>query len=339
MRSRLLSTQQIPTVRILGEHPAVQALRLRINRLATSTLSILIRGESGTGKDLVARALHAASGRSGPLVSLNCSALSESLLESELFGHDRGAFTGADRTTPGLFSAAHGGTLFLDEIADLPATLQPKLLRAVETGEVRRVGSAVSQRVDIRIVSATNRDLASDVARGLFRRDLYMRLRHAELAIPSLRERRSDIAALAEEFLARESRSLGRSHVFSGDVIGLLERYDWPGNIRELENLVKVLVTLAVAHEITSDELPPEIRDPSSPLESSIPETPFSERFTTPDGRFMTAKEAESAHIREALRRCDGVRGKAASLLGLPRTSLYRRMEILGIEGRSRKEQ
>lgn len=292
-----------------------------IRRASAARHPVLITGESGTGKELVARALHTLSGR-GEFVPVNCGALPEQLLESEVFGHERGAFTGADRERPGLFEAADGGTLFLDEIGDLPLPLQPKLLRALESGEVRRVGATKSRRVDVRLLAATNRDLEAEVAEGRFREDVYWRLNVLQIHVPPLRERPADIPLLAEHFLeqAIADGSAGSEARLSPDAMGLLTAYAWPGNVRELRNAVGRAVTLASGEDIGPDHLPDRIVRASA----------TASLVSTSAARRLPLAEVERAYIMEVLRSVGGNKSKAAEILGLDRKTLYRRLEEYG---------
>jgi DNA-binding NtrC family response regulator len=289
-----------------------------LQRAAGARHPVLISGESGTGKELAARALHRASGR-GPFIAVNCGALPENLLESELFGHERGAFTGADRAKPGLFEAAQGGTLFLDEIGELPLPLQPKLLRALEDGEVRRVGSNVSRNLDVRVVAATNRDLEEEVERGRVREDLFWRLNVLQLHIPPLRERPADIPLLAERFLesAREDSLSPLPRRITPEVMAMLTAYPWPGNVRELRNTIQRAVTMAATEEIRPDDLPPRIRETgrAAALVAGAAQ------------RGLPLRELERSYILEILRQAGGNKSRAAEILGLDRKTLYRKIE------------
>jgi transcriptional regulator with PAS, ATPase and Fis domain len=249
---------------LIGSNPKMHDLYTLIKRAAGSKATVLIRGESGCGKELVARALHYNSPRSSkPFVPVNCAALSETLLESELFGHEKNAFTGAAAQKPGRFEMAHGGTLFLDEIGEIPPAVQVKLLRVLQEREYERVGGTKSLKVDVRLVAATNKDLEKAVKEGDFREDLYYRLQVIQLAVPALRERREDIPALAEHFLHKYNVENGRKiKSISTDALALLSSYDYPGNVRELENAIERAVVLADNEEsvITPELLPTHIR-------------------------------------------------------------------------------
>ncbi len=299
---------------MLGVCPAMRRLFERIHDVARLDWAVLIEGETGTGKELTARALHAESLRaSRPFVAVNCAGLTESLLTSQLFGHKRGTFTGAVADQPGLFEAAHGGTLFLDEIADVSAGAQQALLRVLEDGMVQRVGDTMSRAVNVRIVSATQRDLKVDVAAGRFRADLLYRLRAVRLALPPLRERREDVSLLLASSLARAVRHTGLPvEGFSGSATARLEVYSWPGNVRELNHAVDHAVLACRRGLIGVEHLPPEIA--VAPREAG-PGSPGEER----------------ERIFAALQRTRGNRAEAARLLGMSRATLYRRFAALGI--------
>jgi two-component system response regulator HydG len=270
----------------------------------------MILGESGTGKEIIARALHAnGPRREGPFVAVNVAALPAELLESELFGHAKGAFTGATSDRHGLFEAASGGTLFLDEIADMPLVLQAKLLRAVQDGEVRRVGETSAFAVDVRIVCATHRDLDAHVDRGLFREDLYYRLRVLALTVPPLRERREDILPLAHHLLGRERRP---GTGFSAAAQELLLAHDWPGNVRELGNVVKHGAALARGGEVTPEHLPDPLRDGA--------------RRRRPATDLRSLAEVEREHVFRVLELCGGNQVEAARVLGVSRSTLWRKL-------------
>ncbi|MBC3421197.1 sigma-54 dependent transcriptional regulator [Pseudomonas sp. RW3S2] len=242
---------------IIGSCPPMQDLYSKIRKVAPTDSNVLIQGESGTGKELVARALHNLSRRAkAPMISVNCAAIPETLIESELFGHEKGAFTGASAGRAGLVEAADGGTLFLDEIGELPLEAQARLLRVLQEGEIRRVGSVQSQKVDVRLIAATHRDLKNLAKSGQFREDLYYRLHVIALKLPALRERGSDVNEIANAFLARQSARIGRDDLhFSSDAEQAIRHYSWPGNVRELENAVERAVILSESPEISADLL------------------------------------------------------------------------------------
>lgn len=292
----------------IGASRAMQEVYALIARAGPSNLPVLVTGESGTGKELVARGLHHASGRKA-FVAVNCAALPENLLESELFGHVRGAFSGADRDKPGLFEAADGGTLFLDEVAELPAPLQPKLLRALEAGEVRRVGATTAHSIDVRIIAATNRDIEQRVNDGLFRTDLYWRLNVLHIHMPPLREHPADIPLLAEHFAA------GRS--IAPDAMALLSAHGWPGNVRELRNTIERAAALSTTGEIHPDDLPPRVQEAAS----------TASRVAQASRRQLPLRELERDYILEVLRSTGGNKSRAAEILGLDRKTLYRKLE------------
>jgi transcriptional regulator with GAF, ATPase, and Fis domain len=284
---------------------------------------VLITGESGVGKELVARAVHYHSDRVGrPFVGVNCKALAPGVLESELFGHEKGAFTGADRAKPGLFERADGGTLFLDEIGELEPDFQAKLLRVLQERKLQRVGGAEDREVDVRVVAATNRDLAAEVSEGRFREDLYFRLAVIPIHIPPLRERREDVLPLARHFLARWNEELGRNvHGWSEAVERFLQSHTWPGNVRELENTLERGVVLARGDTLEIDDL---LVDPRGE-----PEAPDS----TPQDLQAFLDTAAAERIRAVLAETGGVRVEAARRLGVDRTTLYRLMRKYGIDG------
>ena len=303
---------------LIGSSARMLALRDMIAKAAPSPAPVLITGESGTGKELVARALHASSGRRDqPFVAVNCTALPESLLESELFGHTRGAFSGATSPRRGLFVEADGGTLFLDEIGDMPQALKAKMLRVLQDGEVRAVGSDAIRRVDVRIVTATNHDLERRVAAGQFRSDLFFRLNVVSIAVPPLRERREDVPELAQWFIARaRARNPGaRARRISAAAIERFAEHAWPGNVRELENLVERLVILAARDEIGIDDLEefaPRLAAGPSPLELA-------------QEKLVPLRELEGMYIAWVVARCGGNKTRAAEVLGIDVSTIHRR--------------
>jgi len=298
---------------VVGESPEMKRILELAAKAATSSLTVLISGETGTGKELVAKVIHAnGPRRDRPFLSVNCAALPEALLESELFGHRKGAFTGATEDRKGLFEAADGGTLFLDEVGEMSPSLQAKLLRALETGEVRRLGETQIKRVDVRVIAATNRDLEKDVRDGRFRRDLFYRLNIFPIRIPPLRERREDIPLLAGHFLKDTGKRL------SPEALDLLVKYDWPGNVRELKNEMERAAVLAEGNVIGPDVLSDRIRTSTKP----------SFRGTLREILDRTEREV----IERVLKECKGNRSEAARRLGLSRWSLLRKMERLGIK-------
>ena len=291
---------------MVGKSSAMQHLLSEIALVAPSEATVLIHGDSGTGKELVARAIHASSARSEkPLVTLNCAALNESLLESELFGHEKGAFTGADKRREGRFVEADGGTLFLDEIGDISPMMQVRLLRAIQEREVQRVGSNQTISVDVRLIAATHRDLAAEVNAGRFRQDLYYRLNVVAIEVPSLRQRREDIPLLAGHFLQRFAERNRKA-------VDLLIHYDWPGNIRELENAVERAVVLLTGEYISERELPLAIAGTPIPLGQSQDIQPL--------------VEVEKEVILAALEKTGGNKTEAARQLGITRKTLLAKL-------------
>jgi len=323
----------------------VEPMMRRIHQLAKlvakGTINVLLLGETGVGKEVMAETIHRFSPRAGmPFLCLNCTAFTETLLESELFGHERGAFTGAVRTKAGLLETANGGTVFLDEVGDMPLAIQAKLLRVIEQREMLRVGGLSSHSIDVRFISATNRDLDRDVDDGRFRRDLFFRLNGVALVIPPLRERRDEIALLAQEFLRETCKREGRIHdiALASDVIEVLERYSWPGNIRELRNVVERAVLLCPSDTIGLQHLPEAIVRPSSMR--SIAATDSSQApGAGAEGEAPTAvtlrdavEEIERNRITEALESCAHNQTRAAQLLGISRSKLIARMEAFGFK-------
>jgi len=303
---------------LLGLSRAMDEVRRSVERAAGAPFAILIEGESGSGKELVARALHRRSPRRDrPFCTLNCAALPDDLVEAELFGHARGAFTGAVAERPGVFEEAHTGTLFLDEIGELSPRAQAKVLRTIQEGELRRVGENVARRVDVRIVSATNRDLRQEVAAGRFRLDLLYRLDVVRIALPPLRDRREDIAMLVERFWRESVERLGSRAVLSAATVAALARYDWPGNVREVQN---VLASLAVRSP-RRGVIPP------SALPTSLGVAPPSGAWKLDDAR----RTFEEQFVRAALVRTGGHRARAADELGVSRQGLTKLMNRLGI--------
>lgn len=309
---------------IVGASPAMRALHEMITAVAPSEANVLITGKSGTGKELVARALHQGSARSGgPLVIVNCAALSESLLESELFGHERGAFTGADKRRNGRFMQADGGTLFLDEIGEMPPAMQARLLRAIQQREIQRVGSDEPLTVDVRLLAATNRDLAEEVAAGRFREDLFYRLNVVRLHLPELRERREDIPALAMHFLhSHAQRNRKDIKGFTPAAMDALVRYNWPGNVRELENAVERAVVLLAGSHISDRELPPAVRtagaSPPEPAAGAAAVGNSGEK----NGR-ESLEDLEKEAILRAVRAAGNNKSEAARRLGISRKTLH----------------
>jgi len=311
--------------RLVGESRAMQDLFQKLGKVKDTRVSVLVHGETGTGKELIARALHESSNRRERLfVAQNCAAIPENLLESELFGHKRGAFTGATEDKKGLFEIADGGTLFLDEIGELPLSLQAKLLRALQEGEVRPLGGASARRVDVRIVAATNRDLETEVREGRFREDLYYRLRVFPLSVPPLRERREDIPRIAEHFLERYAQEFGKDVAgFEDEALAALTAYDWPGNVRELENEVQRLVIQAEPGDrIGLELLSPRVRQ----IEGILLQAGKSK------GRLRTmVDQVERQVVLEALREHGGNKTAAAKAFGITREGLHKKIKQLGL--------
>jgi two-component system response regulator PilR (NtrC family) len=312
---------------IIGHSRAMQEVFDLIAQVAETKTNVLVYGESGTGKELVARAIHEQGVRqNAPFVALNCGAIPENLLESELFGHARGSFTGAVQNKEGLFEAASGGTLFLDEIAELSPALQVKLLRALQEKTIRRVGDTVDRKVDVRIVSATNKRLEEEVAAGRFREDLYYRLNVIQLTLPPLRERVDDIPLLTQHFIRRHAEELGKQvDGMDAEAYEVLARYAFPGNVRELENLVERAVALSRGTTIGCDLLPATVREAREPRPT--PRIPA-------EGVDLEKLIAnyERSLLHEALKATGGVKKRAARLLGISFRSFRYRLEKLGIE-------
>jgi len=302
----------------LGMTAVIGSARMRtimqfVQRIAQSKAAVLITGESGSGKELIARALHEYSPRNAkPWIDINCAALPDHLLESELFGFERGAFSGADTQKQGMFELANQGTLFLDEIAELDLKSQSKLLRVLDGCPYYRLGGTRKITVDVRIVAATNADLENEVRQGKFREDLYHRLNQVPVASPALRERRDDVLPLARLFLEQQNPRL----TLSEDAVEALESYSWPGNIRELKNLMARLAVLANGTEILREDLPPEVQGVAKPAET---------------GPTHSLDKLEQQVIIHALEQADGRRNKAAEMLGISRRTLIRRLKLYGV--------
>jgi two-component system response regulator PilR (NtrC family) len=313
--------------RVIGSSAAMQRVYDLVAQVADSRANVLVTGESGTGKEMVARAIHEiGERRDGPFITVNCAAIPENLLESELFGHMRGSFTGALHNKEGLFELANGGTLFLDEVGDLPLALQVKVLRAIQEKTFRRVGGTHDQRVDVRIVSATNRRLEQEVAEGRFREDLFYRLNVIEIPLPALRERRDDIELLVDHFVEKYARELGREvKGVDDEAMAKLASYRFPGNVRELENVIERAVALTRGPVIQVDSLPPSLLEREEPA----PSVRIPVEGVDLD-RMM--QDYERSLILEALRPAGGVKKKAARLLGISFRSLRYRLEKLGLD-------
>ncbi|HEY7472120.1 MAG TPA: sigma-54 dependent transcriptional regulator [Gemmatimonadota bacterium] len=316
---------------IVGRSAAMREIYESIRKVAEATSSVYIYGESGTGKELIARAIHRESTRrDGPFVKVNCSALAEGLLESELFGHEKGAFTGAIRERKGRFELAHEGTLFLDEISDIPLSTQVKLLRVLQEKEIERVGGERTITVDVRIISATNRDLAPLVEHGEFREDLFYRLHIIPIEVPPLRERKEDILPLVTHFIQSIGAEMAKTiEGVSEDAIELLMRYDWPGNIRELENMIERAIVLCEGDRLEAQLFPLN--------ERRVPRTAAAPTLSIPPAGAITLDNAleriERAMIEDALEKSNGVKTKTAELLGIKTSALYYKLEKYGLSG------
>jgi two-component system response regulator AtoC len=310
---------------MLGQSPAIEHVFRTVEKVAAYKTTVLIQGESGTGKELVARAVHQRSPRSQrAFVAVNCGAIPEQLLESELFGHRRGAFTDATADKRGLFEEADGGTLFLDEIGELPLALQVKLLRALQEGTLRRLGDTKDTTVDVRLVAATVRDLAAEVTAGRFREDLFYRLNVLQITVPPLRDRREDIPLLIDHFVERNNRRLGTAiRGFDARAIKLLVAYSWPGNVRELENLIERTVVLADGDLVRPEDLPDKLQRRSDPIAAALDRTELSIKKTT--------RHIEEVLIRRALDKTGGNRTAAAKLLEISHRALLYKIKDFGI--------
>ena len=317
-RRQLRAATRASISQLVGQSAAMLRVYDLIERVAASPAPVLVRGESGSGKELVARAIHEHGPRSeGPFVAVNCTALPEALLESELFGHARGAFTGATSARAGLFVEASGGTLFLDEIGDMAPPLQARLLRVLQEGEIRPIGTDASRRVDVRVIAATHQDLDAKIEANQFRADLFYRLDVVPLRVPPLRERLDDLPLLTERFLreARQRNPHARVERISPEVMSALARYPWPGNVRELQNLIERMVVVSAATEpglADLADLAPKIAGDS-------------ERFSLPRDRLATLREVEDEYIDWMIEQCGGNKTRAAERLGIDKATLHRR--------------
>jgi DNA-binding NtrC family response regulator len=299
---------------ILGNSRASDEIRRLIARIGPAEATVLIQGENGTGKELIARNLHRQSARrDGPCVVLNCAAIPAELVESELFGHERGAFTGADRERPGLFEAAHEGTLILDEVGELPLAIQPSLLRAIQFGEIRPVGSVQTKRVDVRVIAVTNRDLPAEVREGRFREDLYYRLSTLQITAPPLRARSEDVGELASSFLAKACNRSGRRLAFDDGALAALAAHSWPGNVRELENAVTRLSVLVSGDVITAEDVEQHALRPAGAGRPGLPT--------------LNLEELEAIAIAAALEKHKGDKPDAARELGIALRTLYNKLK------------
>jgi DNA-binding NtrC family response regulator len=320
LKEALQKVQRVPY--IVGKSEAMRPVLETIQQISTSETNVLILGESGSGKELVAKAIHHLSPRSGKrFVAFNCGSFTEELMANELFGHEKGAFTGADKDKVGLVEAADGGTIFLDEVGDMPLTMQVKLLRVIQEKEFLRVGGVDPISVDVRFIAATHRDLKEDVEKKLFRQDLYYRLNVISIHVPPLTERDGDIPLLAHYFLAQKSQAMKKDiHEIDRNVMDLLCKYSWPGNVRELENVIERAVALENGPVIREEDLPEFIRDLSI-------ETYRQRSSGTP-----TIEEHEKRYIKWVLDKCEGNKTRAAQIMGIDRVSLWRKLKRYGME-------
>ena len=342
------SDQGPPIPGIIGSGSAMEAVYQTTRRVAPSSASVLILGETGSGKELIAQAVHQLSQRAtGPLVKVNCGALSESLLESELFGHVRGAFTGAMNNRAGRFEAAHGGTIFLDEIDSTSRKLQVKLLRVLQEREFERVGDTETIRVDVRVIAASNRNLLDEVDLGHFREDLYWRLNVVPIRIPPLRERREDIRPLVTHYLNHFNEINDRyvTHI-DAQALELLESYHWPGNVRELQNYIERAVVMAQDDELTVELLPPEVRHKTpckrgingradlDSLSFAVVEQGLRDAAADEDAlHSKIVNRVERELIAQVMLACNNVQTKAASRLGINRNTLHKKLKEYGLDG------
>lgn len=350
MPASIASESEAPLRGMIGNCPAMREVYRLTRRVAGSSTTVLLTGETGTGKELVARAVHELSSRStGPFIRVNCGALSESLLESELFGHVKGAFTNAFENRTGRFEAAHGGTIFLDEINSVSFKLQVKLLRVLQEQEFERVGDTKTIRVDCRIVAATNRDLLDEIEAGRFREDLYYRLNVVPIYLPSLKDRADDVPLLAEAFLNHYAEKAKRPKPkLMPDAIAALKTYQWPGNVRELQNYAERAVVLMEGDEFSADLLPPHVRG-MAPIRIGRAKAAGIEKITEelvalglsqyaaegrPFERVLSLVEREL--LVQMLRQCQGVQIKAAEKLGINRNTLHKKVEDYGLDAESR---
>jgi len=343
LREQLLETSSAFS-HIIGESEAMMRVFKMTEKVLDSDATVLLTGESGTGKELIARAIHYNGHRAqGPLVIVNCAAIAETLLDSELFGHEKGAFTGATSRKIGKFEQAQGGTIFLDEIGDMSPDTQAKVLRTLQEKEIVRVGGAEPIKVDVRIIAATNKDLEAQMQVGNFREDLYYRLSVYPIHIPPLRERKSDIPLLAAHFAHRYAEEMGKTITgFSDEAMRLLLAYDWPGNVRELENAIHRAVILASGSEIQVEDLPPAVQELYRPRERSSPSRRNSESPPEPPppgplegDEILPLDKLEAWALRRALELCSGNVSEAARKLGIGRTTFYRKAQQYGIELKS----
>jgi DNA-binding NtrC family response regulator len=322
---------------LVGRSPEMEKLYRILSKVAYSTHPVLILGESGTGKELVARSIHFNGPNAAkPFVPVDCGSLVPTLIESELFGHVKGAFTGADRAKEGLLASAEGGTVFLDEIGELPLDLQAKLLRALQEKEVRPVGATQARPISARVLAATNRDLATMVEQGRFRKDLYFRLNVVNLRIPPLRDRRDDIAVLATHFLKQMEKETGVERSFSDSMLRTMAEYDWPGNVRELENAIERACALSSGPVLHLGDLPTQLQNfrmQQGPAIHAVDEDGVeqSEAMGTSQDGIVSIAEMEKQAILGTIRQLNGDKLMAAKLLGIGKTTLYRKLKEYGI--------
>ncbi|HEY7678093.1 MAG TPA: sigma-54 dependent transcriptional regulator [Candidatus Methylomirabilis sp.] len=317
LRRMVAQREEAPA--LIAQSPAMRRVLADVEKVAGADSPVLILGESGTGKELIARAIVQQSERAGkPFLAVNCGAFQDELLESELFGHEKGAFTGAVAQRHGLFEVAHGGSLLLDEVGEMSTAMQAKLLRVLEDGEIRRVGSTRVQRVDVRVIAATNRDLAQDVEAGRFRKDLFYRLHVLTLSLPPLRERPEDIPILIAHFMGRTAGRRPPKRL-SEEALSLLTRHQWPGNIRELENVVARLVVFCERDVIEASDLPPTVRAPAPPAAAAGEPDP------------QSLRQMERLHIAKVLAQCGGNKSRAARALGIDIKTLASKIKSYGI--------
>lgn len=323
LHKKLKETMALPNM--IGEHPKMKEVARIISKIAPTNSTVLIYGESGTGKELVAKAVHDGSPRkSKPFFAINCAAIPDTLIESELFGHEKGSFTGAESRELGLFEAAEGGTVFLDEIGEMNVAMQAKLLRAIQEKEIRRVGGKVNVPIDVRLISATNRDLESEIKKGNFREDLFYRLNVIRVTLPPLRERGNDIATLADFFVKKYSAASGIPlKGIAKPALKILMNYSWPGNVRQLESVIERGILMAESDYIQPEDLPAEVHEEMTNLGKLPFEFP-------PEG--ISIEELERDLILKAMERADWIISKAAPLLGMSYKTLQYRLEKFGIE-------
>jgi len=328
LREKLRTSDGFGT--LIGRSPEMERVYRILSKVANTNHPVLILGESGTGKEIVARTIHYnGPNASHPFIPVDCGSLVPTLIESELFGYVKGAFTGANRSKEGLLATAEGGTVFLDEVGELPLDLQSKLLRALQEKEIRPIGSNQRIPIHVRILAATNRDLVSMVEQGKFRKDLFFRLNVVNVKVPSLRERRSDIALLAAHFLERRRRETGVSYTLSDDVLRVLGSYDWPGNVRELENTIERACALSSGPVLHLGDMPTQLQEYRMQWQAAV--EPTDEEPAKIDTSILTIAEMEKQAILNTLRQLNGNKLTAAKLLGIGKTTLYRKLKEYGI--------